>query len=122
MQIHKHKVISALVLWLTTGLVYAASSIDDQDISLEQVPKFLDDARCIACHGAQEMRIGPPWLAIGARYQGADSVEKERLAAKIRHGGAGNWGIVPMNSNTKVTPQQAAIIVEWLLQFPSTQQ
>jgi cytochrome c len=78
------------------------------------VPAFLDKARCIACHGTAEKRVGPPWLAIASRYRNADGEKVEAMAAKIRLGGAGNWGMVPMAANPQVTEAQARAVVQWL--------
>lgn len=90
----------------------ACASVTEPENS--DVPKLLEAAHCIACHEPSRMRVGPPWVAIAARYQGADPEQAEALAAKIRLGGSGNWGTVPMVANPAVTPTQARAIVDWL--------
>jgi cytochrome c len=66
---------------------------------------------CNACHAQSEFRIGPPYEAVGLRWSSDPEGRVQILAAKIRHGGAGAWGMVPMISNPKITPDEAAAIV-----------
>jgi cytochrome c551/c552 len=64
------------------------------------LPTPLVDHHCNACHAVNDRLIGPPLLAIAARYAAADRERiLEVLTEKIRHGGGGNWGIVPMVPN-----------------------
>jgi cytochrome c len=37
------------------------------------------------------------------------------LAKKIREGGVGNWGQVPMPANPQVNEQEAATLAKWVL-------
>ncbi len=65
------------------------------------LPPPLMEHHCNACHALNDRLIGPPLLAIAARYRAAADREQILLvlAEKIRHGGGGNWGIVPMVPN-----------------------
>ena len=59
--------------------------------------------------------IGPPYQAIASRYSG-DRVQMETvLAEKIRRGGGGNWGDVPMVPNEHVKPADALTLARWIL-------
>jgi cytochrome c len=98
----------------------ASEEIPAGDISLKDVPLFVEKARCIACHGLEEFRVGPPWKAISAMYSGRDrSAESliNYLAYKIRYGGAGVWGVTPMIEYEGITQEQAKIIAEWILRL-----
>jgi cytochrome c len=65
------------------------------------LPAALVEHHCNACHAAGDRLIGPPLLAVAARYGAAPDRDRtvDVLAEKIRYGGAGNWGIVPMVPN-----------------------
>ena len=81
------------------------------------LPAPLIDRHCNACHAVNEPLIGPPLLAVAARYK-VDADPKRRievLAEKIRLGGAGNWGIVPMVPNNELTAEQARDLVRVIL-------
>ena len=70
---------------------------------------------CDECHAVNAARIGPPFLAIAARHRAEGATAIEPLAQKIIHGGAGNWGNVPMIPNERVTPKEARALVRWIL-------
>jgi cytochrome c len=70
---------------------------------------------CDECHAVSAARIGPPFLAIAARHRTEGATAIEPLAQKIIHGGAGNWGNVPMIPNERVTPEEARALVRWIL-------
>ena len=39
----------------------------------------------------------------------------DKLAVKIRHGGAGAWGFVPMISNPSISQSEAESISRWIM-------
>ncbi|MDY6948857.1 MAG: hypothetical protein SXG53_24445, partial [Pseudomonadota bacterium] len=62
---------------------------------------LLDRGDCDACHSLNQVRIGPPIMAINLRYAQRPREEAaEFLAAKILYGGGGNWGSLPMIGNS----------------------
>lgn len=69
---------------------------------------------CFGCHRYDTRLVGPAFKEIAARYQ-ADAAAPVRLAAKIKAGGAGNWGEVPMLPHPTLTDAQLAEIVQWIL-------
>ena len=71
---------------------------------------------CNACHATQEMRIGPPYVAVAARYAADPREERVALlATKILEGGAGAWGYVPMISNPSLSREDAERVARWIL-------
>ena len=72
-------------------------------------------SRCYACHAATTPLIGPPYLAIAQRYSGDRTHMETVLAEKIRRGGGGNWGDVPMVANEHVKPADALTLARWIL-------
>jgi cytochrome c len=71
--------------------------------------------RCNACHTVDDALLGPPYRAIAARHAGERELKVEVLAQKIVHGGAGNWGVVPMVPNEHVSLDEARAIAAWIL-------
>ena len=71
--------------------------------------------RCYACHHESNTLIGPPYLAIAARHGQRREVMVDVLVEKIRRGGGGNWGIVPMVPNEHVSEEDARTIARWIL-------
>ncbi len=70
--------------------------------------------KCMNCHALDEKLVGPPFKAVAAR-DANDAGAPDRLAKKIRLGGAGAWGVVPMPAND-VTPDEAERLARWVLQ------
>lgn len=72
---------------------------------------------CMACHNVERKVLGPSFKDIAARYKG-DAGAADVLAGKIRKGGAGVWGPVPMPANTQVNEADAKKLATWILATP----
>lgn len=69
---------------------------------------------CSACHNATKKVVGPAWHDVAAKYKG-DASAPEHLAAKVKAGGKGNWGTVPMPPQTKVGDADLKTLITWVL-------
>jgi len=69
---------------------------------------------CTACHGVTGKVVGPGFREIATRYAG-DKEAQTRLAAKVKAGGAGAWGSVPMPPQAQVADGDARALVDWIL-------
>ena len=77
----------------------------------------LDAARasaCTACHGVSERIVGPSFRDIAQRYAG-DGAAEHNLVMKVRGGGSGNWGTVPMPAQAQLDDADARALVAWIL-------
>jgi cytochrome c len=54
-------------------------------------------AGCMACHTMDKKLVGPAFKDVAAKYKGQDVTAK--LMDKVRKGGSGVWGPVPMAPN-----------------------
>ena len=102
----------ALASLVLAGLAIPAGAAE---FDAQSAKTFFNLHGCNACHASAEYRIGPPYEAVGARWANDPEGRVQILAAKIRHGGAGAWGMVPMISNPKITPEEAEAISRWIL-------
>ena len=75
--------------------------------------QMLANYGCTACHAVDHKVIGPALADVAAKYKGTD-VEKT-LAEKVRNGGSGVWGTVPMTPNPQVPDQDLHKLVNWVL-------
>ncbi|HMM76202.1 MAG TPA: c-type cytochrome [Gammaproteobacteria bacterium] len=80
---------------------------------------FMNATGCNGCHALDESRIGPRLRDVSRRYRAAQDGALPRLVAKIRYGGAGAWGLVPMIANPRLTAQDAQDIAAWILALPA---
>ena len=67
---------------------------------------------CTACHGANTKIVGPAFKEIAAKYAGRTDAEAY-LNGKIRSGGQGLWGAIPMPPQTLPDTDLSAIAA-WL--------
>jgi cytochrome c len=68
---------------------------------------------CMACHAVDKKLVGPAYKDVAAKYK-ADKGAVAMLAGKIKAGGKGVWGEVPMPPNN-VTPEEATKLATWVL-------
>lgn len=76
--------------------------------------KLLNANACNGCHAVDKRVVGPSFREIAAKY-GADAGAAGRLAAKIRNGGKGAWGEVPMPPNPGLSDADLKNILAWVL-------
>ncbi len=73
-------------------------------------------AGCLACHAKDKKLVGPAYKDVAAKYKGqADAVAK--LMVKVRKGGSGVYGPIPMPPNPveKLSDADLKAAVEWVL-------
>ncbi len=73
-----------------------------------------DKYGCLACHGVANKVVGPGFNEVAAKY-GSDSGANVRLAAKVRDGGGGVWGQVPMPPNPNPKDEEIGAMIRWIL-------
>ena len=64
---------------------------------------------CTACHGVSQKIVGPAFTDIAKKHAG----KTDYLAAKIKSGGSGVWGLTPMPAQT-LSDAEARVIATWL--------
>ncbi|MDG1074589.1 MAG: c-type cytochrome [Methylophilaceae bacterium] len=70
---------------------------------------------CLACHGVDKKILGPAFKDVAAKYKG-DASAPAKLIAKVKAGGSGVWGPMPMPANSpQVKDADIATIVKWIL-------
>jgi len=69
---------------------------------------------CMACHALDKKLVGPAYKEVAAKYA-ADKGADAKLAKKIREGGTGVWGQVPMPANPQVSEADAVTLAKWVL-------
>ncbi|MES2014005.1 MAG: c-type cytochrome [Pseudomonadota bacterium] len=70
---------------------------------------------CLNCHNVQATIIGPAYKDVAAKYKG-DKTAEARLVEKVKTGGSGTWGKMPMPPNSpQVKDDDIKTIVKWVL-------
>ncbi|CAN5338503.1 hypothetical protein BH10PSE18_BH10PSE18_25470 [soil metagenome] len=69
---------------------------------------------CMSCHQVERKVLGPSFKDIAARYKD-NAGATDLLASKIRKGGSGVWGPLPMPANNQVSEADAKKLAAWVL-------
>lgn len=69
---------------------------------------------CMACHGVNNKIVGPGYNEVVARYKDQADAES-RLVAKVKNGGQGVWGSIPMPPNGHLKDEDLKTLVKWIL-------
>ena len=80
-----------------TLAIVAALALTPLGASAAPVDDAMNKAGCMACHTKDKKLVGPAFKEIAAKYKGQDAVAK--LIDKVRKGGSGVFGPVPMAPN-----------------------
>jgi cytochrome c len=69
---------------------------------------------CTACHQTDKKSVGPAYKEVAKKYKGqADAVAK--LSEKVKKGGSGVWGKIPMPPNANVPDAEIQKLVQWVM-------
>ncbi|HXX83814.1 MAG TPA: c-type cytochrome [Casimicrobiaceae bacterium] len=69
---------------------------------------------CVACHGVDKKIVGPAFFDVSAKYKG-DAGALAKLTQKVKAGGSGVWGQIPMPPNSQVPDDDIKALVSWVL-------
>lgn len=82
----------------------AAQSVDD----------MLKKYACLSCHAIDKKLVGPAYKEVAAKYGTQKDAEKT-LAEKVKKGGVGVWGQIPMPPNPTVPDKDLQAMIKWVL-------
>ncbi|MFN0041448.1 MAG: c-type cytochrome [Burkholderiales bacterium] len=82
--------------------------------SQTRVRQLIKQHACTACHGIEQKIVGPALREVAKKWQGRDDAA-QALLERIREGGSGAWGPVPMPPQSHVAESDLRDIVQWLL-------
>jgi cytochrome c len=97
---------------LTLALALAGTAI--------ALPAQADEAlakkhNCLACHQVDKKAIGPAYRDIAKKYKGQNVAAQ--LEQKVKKGGVGVWGQIPMPPNPAVPEGDVKKLVDWILKL-----
>lgn len=70
---------------------------------------------CLACHSVDKKILGPSFKDVAAKYKG-DKTAEAKMIEKVKKGGSGVWGPMPMPGNSPhVKDADIQTVVQWVL-------
>ena len=92
---------------LISAVVVATPAMADQALAQSK--------NCLACHAVDKKLVGPSYKEVAAKYKGQKDAEA-KLVDKVKKGGSGVWGPIPMPANSpQVKDEDIKKIVQWVL-------
>lgn len=96
-----------------TVVVGVLVALQAQAVDMKAAAALAQQKACLACHAVDHKVVGPSYKDVAARYKGKAAMV-DALATKIRKGGAGAWGTIPMPANN-VSAAEAKLLAQWVL-------
>ena len=93
--------VSAVV---AVGLLAGTPALANKDLATK--------SGCMACHAVDKKLVGPAYQDVAKKYTAADEA---KLVAKVKAGGSGVWGQIPMPPNAAVKDDDIKTLVKWIL-------
>lgn len=90
---------------LLAAVFVAAPALADQALAQKK--------NCMACHAVEKKVVGPAYKDVAKKY--ASQNAEAKLATKIKQGGSGVWGAIPMPANPQVSDAEAKQLAAWVL-------
>ena len=98
---------AAVAAALGAGSAYAA-------LDNAQATALMQKDGCAACHSIDKKIVGPAYVDVAAKYKG-DKNAQAMLVKKVKEGGVGVWGQIPMPPNTATPQKDIEDLVAWIL-------
>jgi cytochrome c551/c552 len=83
-------------------------------LDLQSGQAMMQKDGCAACHAVDKTIVGPAYQQVAAKYRG-DKNAAAKLEQKVKAGGSGVWGAVPMPPNSAVPDSDIKALVSWIL-------
>jgi cytochrome c len=74
---------------------------------------WMEKSDCMTCHEVDKKTVGPAFIEIAQRYPN-DKASIEYLISKVKEGGSGVWGVVPMNAHPGLTEREIKEMLNYI--------
>lgn len=91
---------------LAVGILASAPAFASKELATKNA--------CFACHAVDKKLVGPSFQDIAKKYAG-DAKAEAKLDEKVKKGGSGVWGTIPMPPNVAVKDEDIKTLVKWVL-------
>ena len=100
------KTLVKLALPLAAAMLVSAPAFANSDLAKKN--------GCLACHAVDKKVVGPAYQDVAKKYAGDASAEA-KLVEKIKTGGKGVWGPVPMPPHPQISDADRLKLAQWVL-------
>lgn len=100
-------VVLATILMASVTMAHAA-------VDVAKAKDIANKNACLGCHAVNSKLVGPSYHDVAAKYKG-DKNALTKLVEKVKKGGSGVWGQIPMPAHPNLSDADAKTVVEWIL-------
>ena len=103
-------------LWMTIAAAGAlVTAVQAGAVDMKAGDALAQKSGCLACHTVDKKIIGPAYKDVATKYKG-DKAAEAKLVEKVKKGGSGVWGPMPMPPNSpQIKDEDIKTLVEWVL-------
>jgi cytochrome c len=98
-----------MALAAAAGLTFVTGTL-----AAETGEALTKNSGCTACHSVDKKLVGPSFKDVAAKYKNNKGAEAA-LVKKVKAGGKGAWGEIPMPPNAQVKDDDIKSMVHWIL-------
>jgi cytochrome c len=102
--------VSAVMLGALAGVVAPAARAADAPSG----QRVANANACMGCHAVDRKLVGPSFQQIASKYKG-DAQASAKLSRKVKDGGSGVWGMIPMPAHQSMSDADIRAVVDWVL-------
>ncbi len=102
----KHLIAAAVAGLFVNGVAQAADAAKAQAL--------IKGSDCAACHAVETKLVGPSYKEIAKKYKG-NAGAIDTLVKKVKAGGSGVWGAIPMTPHPNMKDEDVKVIVDWIV-------
>lgn len=93
-----------------------ALSVSTAAFAADKAETLFKEGNCNNCHNLSAVMVGPTLIEIADKYRG-DKEAQGKLEKKVRSGGTGSWGMMPMpGTRLAISDEDIRILVTWILE------
>ena len=109
--------IKKLLLASAVGAIFVFGNSSAQEN--QAASTLANQSGCLNCHKVDQKLIGPSYQSVAERYKDQSNAPSI-LTQKVKNGGVGVWGRIPMPPHPQLSDENVAILVAWVLRGAPT--
>ena len=101
-------------LLLVAMLMASLAAAQAPAVNAGKARALFEGHECAGCHQVETKVVGPALKQVAEKYRG-DKAAASRLLEKVKKGGSGVWGEIPMPPHPGITDDELSVVIAWIL-------
>ena len=105
-------ILSQEAIWAIRS--YLDTRHEEEAGPVNEMAALAKKSNCLSCHAVDTRGVGPAYREVAKKYA-KDKNAEARLLTKLKKGGSGSWGKVPMPPMDSVPEQDLKSLIKWIM-------